>query len=92
MVFLKEFFEKVNFLKNQQTTKRHNFLKISRRQKGIKNYPVCNELNYYVEGPRSGTIIQGRGGGIRVPHTTNSKGLRWDLSFKSNQVWRISGS
>ena len=32
MVFLKEFFQKVNFEKNQQTTKKH------------KNYPVCNEL------------------------------------------------
>ena len=32
MVFLKEFFEQVNFEKYQQTTK------------SMKNYPVCNEL------------------------------------------------
>ena len=32
MVFLKEFFQKVTFQKNQQTTKKH------------ENYPVCNEL------------------------------------------------
>ena len=34
MVFLKEFFEKVDFEK-----------KISRRQKSMKNFPVGNELN-----------------------------------------------
>ena len=32
MVFLKDFFQKVNFEKNQQTTK------------NMKNYQVCNEL------------------------------------------------
>ena len=34
MVFLKEYFQKVNFEKKQQTSK------------SMKNYPVCNELNY----------------------------------------------
>ena len=38
MVFLKEFFQKVNFKKNQQTTK------------SMKNYPVCNELTLCLQG------------------------------------------
>ena len=37
MVFLKEFFQKVYFEKNN-----------SRRQKSTKNYPVCNELRYFL--------------------------------------------
>ena len=38
MVFPKELFEKVDFEKNQQTTKKH----------GMQNYPECKELGYYV--------------------------------------------
>ena len=37
MVFLKEFFEKVNFEK------------ISRRQKSVQNYPACKELKEWQE-------------------------------------------
>ena len=65
MIFLKEFFQTDNFEK-----------KISRQQKSMKNYPVCNELNSHKIPPVSGLLVKAcvvsGGGGVRVLRLTNS--------------------
>ena len=45
MIFLKEFFEKVDFENNKQTTKKH--YKLPRRQR-IKSNVFTNEMIYHI--------------------------------------------